>query len=130
MSRYEKGQYFRPHCDWFDPEKDKTLEISGNRATSIFVYLLAQCEGGTTTFPKVLRPAAPEWCDILKCEDENGNPVQHLEVIAKEGTAIFWHNFETSGKLDEMTLHAGTDVLNGSKIGLNIWTRERNFRNV
>ena len=81
-------------------------------------------------FFKVSRPAAPEWCDLLKCEDENGDPVERLEVVAKEGTAIFWHNIETSGKLDEMTLHAGADVLNGTKVGLNIWTRERDYRNL
>jgi prolyl 4-hydroxylase len=101
---------------------------TGNRATTFFVYLLVQCEGGATIFPDVSRPAAREWCDILRCEDEKGNPIEHLEVLAKEGTAVFWHNFKTSGELDELTLHAGADVLNGTKIGLNIWTREGNYR--
>ena len=128
--RYGRSNFFREHYDWFDPEKDKTLDASGNRATSFFVYLVAECEGGTTVFPKVSRPAAREWCDLLKCEDKNGNPVEWLEVVAKEGTAIFWHNFDASGKLDGMTLHAGAEVLNGTKVGLNIWTRERKFRNM
>jgi prolyl 4-hydroxylase len=127
-SRYGKGHYFREHFDWFDPERDTTLDKSGNRATSFFVYLVADCEGGTTAFPKVKRPRAPEWCDLLKCKDEKGNEIDTVEVVAKEGTAIFWHNFEGNGELDYNVLHSGMDVLNGTKVGLNIWTRERKFR--
>ena len=104
------------------------MDASGNRATSFFVYLVAKCEGGTTVFPKVRRPAGPEWCGLLKCQDDNGNEIESFEVEATEGVAIFWHNFDASGELDEMTLHAGADVLNGTKVGLNIWTRERQYR--
>jgi prolyl 4-hydroxylase len=128
ITRYKKGHYFREHFDWFDPARDTSLDESGNRLSSFFIYLLADCEGGTTSFPKVKRPKAPEWCSILKCQDDKGNEIETVEVKATQGTAIFWHNFETSGKLDEMTLHAGTDVFNGTKIGLNIWTREKRFR--
>lgn len=51
-----------------------------------------------------------------------------MEVMATEGTAIFWHNFANDGELDHDVLHAGTDVFNGTKVGLNIWTREKRFR--
>ena len=64
----------------------------------------------------------------MKCKDENGTDVEHLEVKATVGTAIFWQNFDSAGVLDMGTLHAGTDVLSGTKVGLNIWTREREFR--
>jgi prolyl 4-hydroxylase len=127
-NRYTKGNYFREHFDWFDPEKDKTLSESGNRATSFFVYLVADCEGGTTVFPKVPRPEAPEWCGLLKCQNENGTEVEWLEVQATVGTAIFWHNFDSAGELDDMVLHAGADVWSGKKVGLNIWTREKKYR--
>lgn len=92
------------------------------------MYLVADCEGGTTVFPNVPRPAGEEWCDLLKCRDGNGTDVTILEVKATVGTAIFWQNFDSAGVLDKGTLHAGTDVLGGTKIGLNIWTRERKFR--
>ena len=47
---------------------------------------------------------------------------------ATVGTAIFWQNFDSAGVLDRGTLHAGTDVLGGTKVGLNIWTREKKYR--
>jgi prolyl 4-hydroxylase len=128
--RYGRGHFFREHYDWFDPDKDNHMGATGNRKTSIFAYLVTECQGGTTVFPRVKRPQAPEWCDsgLLKCVDDNGNDVEWLEVQPKEGVAIFWQNFNGNGELDQNTLHAGADVLNGTKYGLNIWTREGRFR--
>jgi len=51
-----------------------------------------------------------------------------VEVQAKEGTAVFWHNLDPDGNTDDRTLHAGAPVVAGTKIGLNIWTRESPFR--
>jgi prolyl 4-hydroxylase len=94
------------------------------------VYLVADCVGGTTAFTEVERPKAPEWCEVLKCQDENGEEVHWLEVQPKVGTAIFWYNLDPeTGDGDVLTMHAGMPVSSGTKIGLNIWTRERNFRN-
>ena len=101
---------------------------SGNRATSFFVYLVAECIGGTTIFPEIWRPKAMEWCETLKCHDEHGQELFRVEVKPKVGRAIFWHNLDTSGSVDKKTLHAGAPVINGTKVGLNIWTRERKFR--
>jgi len=126
-NRYYDRQHFNEHFDWFDPRDESIIE-PGNRRSSFFVYLVADCIGGSTSFPKVPRPQRPEWCGAIKCQDENGDEVEWFEVIAKPGTAIFWHNFDAEGVLDQNTLHAGADVLNGTKVGLNIWTRERKFR--
>ena len=54
--------------------------------------------------------------------------METFEVKATVGTAIFWQNFDSAGVLDRGTLHAGTDVLGGTKVGLNIWTREKKYR--
>jgi prolyl 4-hydroxylase len=111
-----------------DPTRDNSLEAPGNRLTSFFVYLEADCLGGTTVFPKVQRPLAEEWCNSLKCHDENGEESQRLEVQPVVGTAIFWYNLDPLGVVDANTLHAGAPVINGTKVGLNIWTRERKYR--
>ena len=55
MTRYFENQQFREHYDWFDPTKVDAVGPAGNRATSFFVYLVADCNGGTTKFPEVLR---------------------------------------------------------------------------
>ena len=127
--RYENKQEFKPHFDWFEPgEDDEIIALNGNRISSIFAYLLANCTGGTTSFPKVLRPVEREWCDVLVCEDEEGYDVEHVEVLPIVGNAIFWWNLWSNGTGDEGTLHAGRPVISGVKAGLNIWTREKVWR--
>ena len=98
------------------------MDKGGNRLSSFFVYLRADCQGGPTAFLKVPRPQNPEWCSQLNCS------VDHVEVYAKVGTAIFWYDLDPWGAVDEYTLHAGMPVLEGTKIGLNIWTREGVYR--
>ena len=51
-----------------------------------------------------------------------------MEVLPTVGTAVFWWNLDPNGVGDDDTLHAGSPVINGTKIGLNIWTRERGVR--
>ena len=129
LIRYTEKQKFGEHFDWFDPLKPDSIGPPGNRVSSFFVYLLADCKGGTTMFPEVWRPEGQEWCTDLKCNEENGQEVRWLEVLPKVGTAIFWHNLDPRGMVDKKTLNAGSAVINGTKIGLNIWTRERAYRN-
>jgi hypothetical protein len=100
----------------------------GNRISSIFAYLDVNCIGGTTEFPQIPRPLKVEWCDLLVCEDENGDEVEHLEIRPILGNAIFWWNLGTDGEGDARTLHAGLPVIKGTKAGLNIWTREKAYR--
>lgn len=125
--RYTDSQEFRAHFDWLDSNHPESIGQAGNRLSSFFVYLVADCHGGSTVFPEISRPAAEEWCQTLKCQ-ENGEEVQWLEVTPKVGTAIFWYNLDIDGQGNTRTLHAGTPVINGTKVGLNIWTRERRFR--
>jgi prolyl 4-hydroxylase len=126
--RYHHTQQFRDHYDWFGDENQETI-LSGNRVSSFFVYLVGNCTGGTTVFPYVKRPERDEFCGALKCKDENGENVERLEFEPKTGSAIFWYNLVPSGEVDTFTMHAGAPVGEGTKIGMNIWTRERVFRN-
>jgi prolyl 4-hydroxylase len=128
LTRYFEKQQFRAHYDWLDPKREDYMGPSGNRVTSFFVYLVADCVGGTTIFPEVWRPLAPEWCETLECYDENGKQIEHVVVKPKVGRAIFWYNLDAYGETDSETLHSGAPVINGTKVGLNIWTRERRFR--
>ena len=127
--RYGDGGKFRLHYDWL-PDGVPSLPHSGNRVTSFFVYLSANCEGGTTVFPGIMRQKYESLCEFLRCRDENATEVKWIEVKPKVGTALFWYNIEPSGQVDMKTLHAGSAVTNGTKIGLNIWTRERSWRDL
>jgi prolyl 4-hydroxylase len=104
------------------------MKFAGNRISSFFVYLHADCAGGRTVFPSVPRPPGPEWCDALQCQNETGGEVTRVEIKPEVGRAVFWYNLDVDGQVDGKTLHAGMPVINGTKIGMNIWTRERSWR--
>jgi prolyl 4-hydroxylase len=54
--------------------------------------------------------------------------VPWVEVKPKVGRALFWYNINEDGEVDMKTLHAGATVTEGTKYGLNIWTRQRSWR--
>jgi hypothetical protein len=94
----------------------------GDRESTFFVYLQADCEGGETDFPSLsILQNMDEglWSEFV--EYEGGG----VKFKPKAGNAIFWENLDESGKGLRDVLHAGLPVKEGSKIGLNIWTRQR-----
>jgi len=99
--KYEPGGYFRPHHDYF---ADDYTKGEYQRYATFFVYLNDEFEGGTTIFPNI-----------------------GLEVNPKKGRAIFWFNVNEKGNVNPLTLHSGTDVIDGEKYGLNIWIRNKSF---
>ena len=106
--RYEPGQQYRPHFDWFDPEKPGSashLRRGGQRVGTTVIYLATAETGGGTQFPKA-----------------------GLEVSPSIGGGVFFKNLDYAGKPDEMSLHAGTPVVQGTKIVMTYWQREESFR--
>lgn len=105
--RYEDGQEYKPHFDWFDSNKagsTRHLQRGGQRVGTTVMYLACPEEGGLTTFPKV-----------------------GLEFAPRPGGAVFFQNMTATGQPDELTLHAGTPVTAGTKIVMTYWQRERAF---
>ncbi|EPE30487.1 hypothetical protein GLAREA_03454 [Glarea lozoyensis ATCC 20868] len=145
--RYPLNSYYNTHVDWIgDHCVDTLCQKSGDRETSFFVYLQADCKGGATEFSKLTLPKGVDekfWCQFLDCNDEagdegstekdaegNGTGVaseggKTLKFRPKKGNAIFWENLDGFGNGIWKVAHAGMPVIEGEKIGLNIWTRER-----
>ena len=102
----------------------------GDRETTFFVYLKSEgVVGGETQFLNLKRDELlggrdrENWCQFLDCEDGNGG--ENLKWLPKTGNALFWENLDEEGKARDSVVHAGLPVREGQKIGLNIWTRER-----
>lgn len=105
--RYEPGQQYRPHHDWFDPAQPGSathLQRGGQRVGTTVIYLAAAQAGGGTSFPKA-----------------------GLEVAPPAGGAIFFRNLTLHGQPDDLSLHAGTPVEQGVKIVMTYWQREQAF---
>jgi len=100
--KYEEGEEFQEHWDYFEPGKDDiALKNGGQRIATFFIWLndMEKDDGGGTYFPKV---------DIY--------------CVPDAGAALFWLN-QYGDKLLSETSHCGTPVLKGTKYGMNIWIR-------
>jgi prolyl 4-hydroxylase len=107
--RYEPGQFYKSHYDYFPVEEassQKALSRGGQRTVTIFVYLNTPEDPSNcvTRFPRL-----------------------DLRVLPREGSAVAWHNLLPSGEENPKMLHGGDAPKTGTKYGLNVWFREGKF---
>ncbi|TGJ88377.1 hypothetical protein E0Z10_g270 [Xylaria hypoxylon] len=122
LVKYGSGERYHFHTDWFTNDAQATSAVGGNRQSSFFAYVSAEnVTGGGTNFPMVTPPHDARWCAFIDCDEPWENGVTFRPVA---GNAVFWSNMLDDGTGDERTLHAGLPVTSGSKIGMNIWTRQ------
>lgn len=127
--KYEVGNRFRLHMDWFEPKRHKshfstsTSKSSApdrphGRLGSIFVYLTDQCIGGETYFPELPGVSPDADGDKFSRTDTN----MGLLVRPRRGSAVFWNNLFLNGSGNPKLLHAGLPVKSGTKIGMNMFS--------
>lgn len=116
--KYEVGDQFRPHFDWFSG-------MENPRISTIFAYLECDnCEGGATQFPHFDGRFSSRWCGAIDCEQtEDEVDVGGIGFKPLVGNAVFWSNLYANGTGHPGVWHAGMPVRKGSKYGLNIFTR-------
>ncbi|OOF95810.1 hypothetical protein ASPCADRAFT_36224, partial [Aspergillus carbonarius ITEM 5010] len=110
--RYGVNGFYNFHYDW------DSLIQKGNRITTFMVYLVANCTGGGTNFPRLSRPNDTRWCGIIDCEEEEYEGVTFKPRV---GAAVFWENMHANGSFHRGVRHASLPVKSGEKVGLNIW---------
>ncbi|CAF1367860.1 unnamed protein product [Adineta ricciae] len=124
--KYQSNQFFNPHFDWFTDENN--LNKGGQRITTFFTYLSANCTKGETEFIEVKynHTLHSRFCQFLMCDDEAEQYGLRFRPIP--GNSIFWFNVDENENNDRLTLHAGRPPSeNGLKFGLNTWTRQAIF---
>jgi prolyl 4-hydroxylase len=101
--KYEVGQEFKPHCDWFDVNQayNQVHLNLGQRTYTMMVYLNDVEEGGETKFTKV-----------------------NFLVKPKKGKAVVWNNIDKDIKGNWFSEHWGTPVIKGEKYIITKWFRE------
>ena len=77
MHKYEIGEKFLEHFDWFNPESDPSY-LTGQRIWTSMVYLNDDFEGGNTRFINL-----------------------DINIKPKKGTAIIWANIDENGMENE-----------------------------
>jgi prolyl 4-hydroxylase len=102
--RYDVGQEFKAHTDYFEPgtpEYAKFGGARGNRTWTFMVYLNDGMGGGGTKF----------------------FAIDHT-FVPKKGQAVIWNNLNPDGTVNGATLHSGEPVTSGHKIIITKWFRE------
>jgi prolyl 4-hydroxylase len=101
--RYDVGQQFKPHWDFFEPGTDvyrRLAGVRGNRTWTFMVYLNEDMEGGATRFTKI-----------------------DYAIRPKTGMAVIWNNLLVDGSTNEFTMHCGEPVISGHKLIITKWFR-------
>ncbi|MGN6499982.1 MAG: prolyl hydroxylase family protein [Tsuneonella sp.] len=103
--RYDVGQEFKPHTDYFDPhgaDWERFCSVAGQRTWTFMVYLNAVEAGGGTRFMALKKIVQPE-----------------------TGKLLAWNNRRPDGQGNPNTLHHGMKVRQGVKYVITKWYRER-----
>lgn len=102
--RYEVGQEFKPHTDYFEPDGpdyQRYCAIAGQRTWTAMIYLNNVEAGGGTRFKAIGKTFQPE-----------------------AGRLLIWNNRVPGGAPNGATLHHGMKVRKGSKYVITRWYRE------
>ena len=103
--RYDVGQEFKPHCDYFNPDGqdwEKYCSVAGQRSWTFMIYLNDVEAGGATRFKVINKTFQPE-----------------------AGKLVCWNNRRPDGRENPNTLHHGMKVRKGLKYVLTKWYREK-----
>ncbi|MCJ2181161.1 2OG-Fe(II) oxygenase [Novosphingobium sp. 1949] len=106
--RYERGQFFQEHCDWFDTQAaywPRERRCGGQRSWTAMIYLNAVDEGGTTDFTRLA-----------------------LSVTPWTGGLLLWNNALPDGRPNPYTMHAARPVVRGVKYIITKWFRTHDWQ--
>jgi len=105
--RYGAGGHTAPHFDFLLPTNatnEASLARSGQRVSTLIVYLNDVEEGGATVFPSL-----------------------GFSVTPRRGNAVYFEYANSRRQLDGKSLHAGAPVVRGEKWAMTKWMRSRRF---
>lgn len=103
--RYEVGQEFKAHTDYFEPsgaDFQKFCSVAGQRTWTFMVYLNTVEAGGATRFKVINKTFQPE-----------------------QGRLVAWNNRRPDGTCNAATLHHAMKVRKGLKYVITKWYREK-----
>lgn len=103
--RYEVGQEFKAHTDYFDPQGadyQRFCSIAGQRTWTFMIYLNTVEAGGATRFKVIDKLIQPE-----------------------RGKLVCWNNRRPDGSVNPATLHHAMKVRKGLKYVVTKWYREK-----
>jgi prolyl 4-hydroxylase len=104
---YQPGAQSAPHFDFLmagNAENAASIARSGQRVSTMVIYLNDVMDGGGTSFPEA-----------------------GITVMPKKGSALYFEYCNSLNQLDGKSLHAGTPVISGEKWVATKWMRQKVF---
>lgn len=104
---YNPGGQYPPHFDFLvpsNPASSQSLERSGQRVSTLIVYLNDVIEGGETVFPEA-----------------------GLSVVPRRGNGLYFEYTNSRMQVDLRSAHGGAPVIRGEKWIVTKWMRSRRF---
>lgn len=105
--RYGRNAKNTPHFDFLVPSNQANIESiarSGQRISTLVIYLNNVISGGETVFPEI-----------------------GLSVLPKKGNAVYFEYTNSLRQVDMKSIHAGAPVFEGEKWAVTKWMREKRF---
>ena len=105
VAKYDPGGFYSEHKDVCGDTKEVCAEknkVSGDRQSTLLVYLNSDYEGGETYFPKI-----------------------HLKIKPERGKGLFFINLDENDNAQELSLHQGLPVEGGTKYICTKWSHPR-----
>jgi prolyl 4-hydroxylase len=105
--RYSPGGQYPPHFDFLvpsNPASAQSLDRSGQRISTLIVYLNDVIEGGETVFPEA-----------------------GLSVVPRRGNGLYFEYTNGKRQVDPRSAHGGAPVIQGEKWIVTKWMRSRRF---
>ena len=112
--KYEVGQQFKIHTDYFDPTVLKNdPSIRGQRTWTFMVYLNDMpCNDNNP-------------CNSTDAGGYTSFPYAYIATKPRAGTAVIWNNLTDDKKENIYASHCGMPILKGEKYILTQWFKEQ-----
>jgi len=123
--KYPRGQWYKPHVDWFNAESfeghDPTVDNGTNRFATMFLYLSDVAHGGATVFPystthegyngeELVHPGSENTPGYINTEQARyccNESSTALRSQPKQGNAVLFYSQGPDGALDAFSYVSG-----------------------